>query len=109
MRRRASVPGLPATAIGHRAICGAGDADVGHSCDNWRLPAHPAPSPGRVIDVRKVLVLRVITIGMTALAIGSLASPASAQTAPPSRPAPAPAPAPEADDDAGPDVVVEGK
>jgi hypothetical protein len=53
-------------------------------------------------------VLRVLTIGMTALAIGSLASTASAQTAPPSRPAPTPAPAPDADDDAGPDVVVEG-
>ncbi len=40
---------------------------------------------------------------MTALAIGSLASPLAAQTA-----GPAPAPVPEAGDDAGPDVVVEG-
>jgi hypothetical protein len=50
--------------------------------------------------------LRGITLGMTALAIGSLASPLAAQTA---RPAPpAPAPMPDAGDDAGPDVVVEG-
>jgi hypothetical protein len=50
--------------------------------------------------------LRVITIGMTALAFGTLASPSLAQTAPPSRPAPTPAP--DVDEEAGPDVVVEG-
>ena len=52
--------------------------------------------------------MRVITIGMTALAFGTLASPSLAQTAPPSRPAPTPAPAPDVDEEAGPDVVVEG-
>ncbi|MES2043467.1 MAG: TonB-dependent receptor [Pseudomonadota bacterium] len=52
--------------------------------------------------------MRVITIGMTALAFGTLASPSLAQTARPSRPAPAPTPAPDAEEDAGPDVVVEG-
>ena len=56
------------------------------------------------------MALRVITIGMTALAFGALASPSLAQTAPPSHPAPTPTPtpAPDADEDAGPDVVVEG-
>ena len=52
--------------------------------------------------------MRVITIGMTALAIGSLISPLAAQTAPPPRRTPAPAPLSDAEDDAGPDVVVEG-
>ncbi|MDH7975648.1 TonB-dependent receptor, partial [Sphingomonas sp. AR_OL41] len=50
--------------------------------------------------------MRAITIGMTALAVGSLASPLAAQTPRPTRPAPVPAP--DAGDDAGPDVVVEG-
>ena len=52
--------------------------------------------------------MRVITIGMTALAIGSLISPLAAQTAPPPQRTPAPAPLSDAEDDAGPDVVVEG-
>jgi hypothetical protein len=60
----------------------------------------------RHIHFERLRVLRGITIGMTALAIGSLASPLAAQTARPSRPAPTPAP--DAADDAGPDVVVEG-
>jgi iron complex outermembrane receptor protein len=60
----------------------------------------------RRIQFERLKVLRGITIGMTALAIGSLASPLAAQTAPPSRPAPTPLP--DAGDDAGPDVVVEG-